>query len=130
MKLKPLAILYGLGVGVIMILFWIVFLGAGLVPELETRPIEMKLVLIAEIFTAGILILSGILFLSDRKEGYPIFMIGLGTLMYSVINNLGYSLQNGDLITAVLMVVFIVVNSLFFVVGIRETQQLVPDQSN
>jgi hypothetical protein len=130
MKLKSLAILYGLGVGVVMILFWIFFLGAGLVPELKTRPIEMIIVLIAELFTAGTLILSGILFRWNRNEGYPVFMIGLGTLMYSVINNLGYSLQNGDLFTAGLMVVFIVVNLLFFVIGIRDPQQFVPYHSN
>ena len=112
MDVGRIASLYGIFSGSLMIVTWIMLLGAGMVPELETEPIEMIIVVIAELLTAVSLIIGGYGLYSDRSWGYHVFVLAIGMLYYSTMANLGYSAQLLDFIQSGLMVMFLILNTI------------------
>ncbi len=66
------------------------------VPELETSPFSIAFHLVAEIFTASLLIIGGIMVYRKHLLGEKVYLISIGMLLYTVINSSGYYAQSGD----------------------------------
>lgn len=82
--------LLGIVVGTLMIGQWAIALAAGRVPELQTRPIEIRLHLVAEFATGIVLILGGLATGIALPAGPPLLLFGLGMLTYTAIVSPGY----------------------------------------
>jgi hypothetical protein len=84
---------YGILVGILMIVQWIVSILAGGVPEFQTAPWEIAFHLAAEMSTAVMLILGGIAVLRANRWARQILLIGIGMVIYSEIVSPGYFAQ-------------------------------------
>jgi hypothetical protein len=98
---------FNLSIGVMMVLQWIFFLAAGQVPELQTAPWEIACHIIAELMTAGVLILSGFGLLRSASWAKTIAILGLGMVMYSSVNSAGYFAQKGEWVFIVMFAVLL-----------------------
>ena len=84
---------YGIVVGSLMIIQWILSILSGGVPEFQTEPWRIAFHLAAEFFTAIMLILGGIAVLRSMAWGRTVLLIGLGMVIYSEIVSPGYFAQ-------------------------------------
>jgi hypothetical protein len=104
--------IFTIAVGVLMIAQWGISLATKKVPELSTEPRKMGFHLAAEFLTAGVLILAGIALLAQSLIGYPLALLALGMLLYTLVNSPGYFAQNGQwapvLMFAILLVLSLV----------------------
>jgi len=87
---------YSIIVGSLMIVQWIFFLFAGLVPEFETEPFSIVTHLIAESLTAIALIITGIGLLKGASWSREVSLIASGMLIYAIMNSSGYFAQSGE----------------------------------
>jgi hypothetical protein len=87
---------YAILIGAMMFAQWGFFLGAGLVPELETEPYRIWFHLAAEAVTAAALIASGMGLLQGQPWARPAALLALGMLIYTVIQSPGYFAQQGE----------------------------------
>ncbi len=108
MKLKRLAAVYAIFMGISMIGLWAMFYFNGQIPELKTKPIEIGLHLLAELTTAILLMVSGIGMLTEKGWAYSIYMFATGMLVYTMIQSPGYFLQSGDIPIVIMFGVFII----------------------
>jgi hypothetical protein len=88
--------IFSIVVGVLMIGQWSFSLISRNVAELNSEPIRIGFHLAAEFLTALVLILAGIVLLAQSLLGYPLALIGLGMLLYTLINSPGYFAQKGQ----------------------------------
>jgi hypothetical protein len=86
---------YGIVVGCLMIVQWILSIISGGVPELQSEPWRIGFHLAAEFVTAIMLISGGIAVLRSAAWGRTILLIGLGMVIYSEIVSPGYFAQLG-----------------------------------
>ena len=86
---------YGIVVGCLMIVQWIVSIVSGSVPEFQSEPWRIGFHLAAELVTAIMLIVGGIAVLRSAEWGRTILLIGLGMVIYSEIVSPGYFAQLG-----------------------------------
>ena len=86
---------YGIVVGYLMIIQWIVSIVSGSVPEFQSEPWRIGFHLAAELVTAIMLIVGGIAVLRSAAWGRTILLIGLGMVIYSEIVSPGYFAQLG-----------------------------------
>jgi hypothetical protein len=84
---------YGIVVGCLMIVQWILSIVTGGVPEFQSEPWRIGFHLVAEFVTAIMLILGGIAMLRSAAWGGTILLIGLGMVIYSEIVSPGYFAQ-------------------------------------
>ena len=87
---------YGVLVGSLMILQWMVSILTGGVPEFQTARWEIAFHLAAEFATALVLIVSGIALLKSGAWAKQTLMLGLGMVIYSEIVSPGYFAQRGQ----------------------------------
>jgi hypothetical protein len=87
---------YTVAVGVMMLGQWGFFLGAGLVPELQTEPFRIAFHLAAEGLTALALLVSGVGLLRGQPWAREAALIALGMLIYTAIVSPGYFAQQGQ----------------------------------
>jgi hypothetical protein len=87
---------YGIGVGTLIVLQWIVFITTGSVPELQTTPWAIGFHIAAELSLALALLVSGIATLRSTSWGKPVLIMALGMAIYSEINSPGYFAQIGQ----------------------------------
>ncbi|SHJ76160.1 hypothetical protein SAMN02745975_02809 [Geosporobacter subterraneus DSM 17957] len=97
MNVKKAASVYAIFMGLCMIGMWVMFYLSGSIPELETKPVEIAMHLIAEFTTAALLILGGYGLLKDQPWGMNIYCISMGMLLYTLMMSPGYFLQKGEL---------------------------------
>ncbi len=83
-------------VGLFIFISWFFFLVTGQVPELATEPYAIAAHLLAEAATAVVLIVAGVGLLRQRSWASPVALVGLGMLIYTVINSSGYFAELGD----------------------------------
>lgn len=81
--------------GLLMIAMWVYFILAGQVPELETRPVEIILHLVAELLTGSFLIVGGLLLRRNHRRGKLIASYAFGLLAYTLIVSPGYYVAQG-----------------------------------
>jgi hypothetical protein len=84
---------YGIVVAVLVAGMWGVSLATGGVPELRTKPWEIRHHLAAEGLLASTLLAGGILTLLGVAAGPPVLLAGLGMTLYSIVNSAGYYVQ-------------------------------------
>lgn len=99
---------YGVVVGAAMILQWGFFILSGGVPELESEPVRIGFHLAAELMTAAILIISGVGLLRGRMWARPVFLVGVGMLIYTALVSPGYFAQRGEWAFLVMFAVILV----------------------
>ncbi len=84
---------YAVVVGIGMLAQWSFFLATGRVAELRTEPLAIASHLMAEAATATVLIVAGAGLLTGATWGTGVFLVGIGMLIYAVVNSAGYSAQ-------------------------------------
>ncbi|UCE14303.1 MAG: hypothetical protein JSV04_03780 [Candidatus Heimdallarchaeota archaeon] len=129
MNLKKVLSIYAVTVGALMLISWVILFGinqSDLATDIKTKPIEMLFVLINEILTACTLIIGGYGLFSNRVWGSRVFLLGTGMLTYSMINNLGFSLQHSDILMVSLMLFLIPLNFLFIILVFSKSRTRIP----
>lgn len=92
---------YTVFLGISVIAMWLMILNKVAVPEGRT---ELTFHLFSEFLMATICIVGGILLLRKNSLGKPVSSIGLGMVLYSVLNAAGYY---GELGNTPMMIMFI-----------------------
>ena len=87
---------YGISIGTLIILQWILFIVTGSVPEFQTTPWAIGFHMTAELFLALALLGSGIAILRAKPWGEKGLLVALGMAIYSEINSPGYFAQLGQ----------------------------------
>jgi hypothetical protein len=87
---------YGISIGTLIILQWILFTVTGSVPEFQTTPWAIGFHMTAELFLALALLGSGIAILQAKPWGEKGLLVALGMAIYSEINSPGYFAQLGQ----------------------------------
>ena len=85
------AILVGVGI----IGQWLALILSNEIPELKTEPIRIRFHIAAEMATALLLLVSGILLLSRAALGQTVFLVAVGMVFYTCIVSPGYFAQQG-----------------------------------
>ena len=89
---------YGILIGLFIGGFWGALYLTGGIPEIHLVPLEIGYHLVAELLTAGALVVAGSGLLLDRSWATRLYAVALGMLLYTLINSSGYYAQLGDLI--------------------------------
>lgn len=119
MKKRKAISIYAIFVGLLMFMMWSFFLIAGMVPELETKPAEIILHLVAEFSTAFLLIIAGISALKKSRHSKWLYPFSIGMLMYTLIVSPGYYLQAGEYFFVAMFSVLIVLSIVFLTLFLR-----------
>lgn len=85
---------YGIGVGVLMLAWWSLDVRRGALRRPDRTTAEIALHLVAELLTAATLIAGGLLVLVDVTAALA--MVGLGMLLYTVVQSPGYFLARRE----------------------------------
>lgn len=99
---------FAIAVGVGVLVMWAMSLARHQVPELVTKPWEIRTHLSAEAMMALTLIGGGVTTLLHVSEGPAILTLGLGMTLYSIVNSLGYFLQRRQVPPMVMFAVLLV----------------------
>lgn len=115
MKSKIVAY-YSIFIGISVIAMWTMILLTENPPEGKT---ELTFHLFSEFLMALLCSVSGILLLMNRPKGRMLNILGLGMVIYSVINAAGYYGERNDIPKMILFVVLFILTSvvLFFHAG-------------
>jgi hypothetical protein len=87
---------YALVVGLMVGGLWVASLGLHRVPELTTKPWEIRFHLAAESILALTLIGGGVATVVAAPVGPPVLLIGLGMTLYSIVNSSGYYVERRE----------------------------------
>lgn len=104
------AAIFSLIVGILMISVWAFLLATRQVTGLKTEPVEITFHLVAEFLTVLTLVIGGIAFLAKSLLGYPLVLLALGKLLYTLINSPGYYAQKREWPMVVLFAVLLVLD--------------------
>jgi hypothetical protein len=74
---------------------WFVLLGTGQVTELATRPFSTWSLLAAEFATAGFLLAGAAGVVRRRPWAGRVLLVALGMLLYTTVNTVGVSAEEG-----------------------------------
>ena len=121
MRGSKFASIYAVAVGALMIIMWSFFIVSGLVPEFQTKPAEILLHIVAEMLTALLLLVSGVLVLRRITWGNLTLLVAIGMLFYTMIVSPGYYIQNG---TGAFVVMFALLLALGIVAAVVQIRRL------
>ena len=82
--------------GVAILGLWVTLLRNGSVDELESAPNEIVMHIGAETLTALALVASAAALIADVQHAMSLWFLGMGMLIYTLINSSGYYLQRGE----------------------------------
>ncbi len=119
MKSNRFSAVTAICIGALMAATWIFFLAAGQVPELQTRPVEIVLHLVAEFATGAMLVASGIAALRRSRTGNLALIAALGMLLYTLIVSPGYYLQRQEWPFVAMFGVLLVISVVALVLQVR-----------
>ena len=122
MRGSKFASIYVVVVGVLMIVMWSFFIISGQVPELQTKPAEILLHIVAELLTALLLAVSGVLVLRRVQWANLTLLIAFGMLFYTMIVSPGYYIQKG---AAAFVVMFALLLALGLTAAVAQIRSLV-----
>lgn len=88
--------IYGITVGILILVQWVYFLLTAHVPELGTAPFGIVFHLAAEFMTSIVMIAGGISVLRRKPWATRLYYLGSGMLIYAVVNSTGYFVQLGQ----------------------------------
>ena len=121
MKKSQVLALYSFVMGLMLILSWILLLITGnpaLISDIESKPVEIIFVVIAEFLIAFTLLIASYGLIKKAPWRRDVFILGNGMLLYSMINNLGFSIQTQEIASGALMLVMIPLNVIAIYVAI------------
>ncbi len=87
--------IFALLVGAGMIGQWLASFLSKNIPELKTEPIRIGFHIAAEMATALLLLVSGVMLLAGIPAGKTVFLVAVGMMFYTCIVSPGYFAQNG-----------------------------------
>ena len=119
MRGSKFASIYAVAVGALMIIMWSSFIVSGQVPEFQTKPEEILLHIVAEMLTALLLLVSGVLVLRRITWGNLTLLVAFGMLFYTMIVSPGYYIQNGTGAFVVMFALLLALGIVAAVVQIR-----------
>lgn len=123
MNLRRLAAVFATAVGAMMFAQWAFFIVSGEVTELDTEPIRISFHLAAEFLTATALIVAGLGLAKGKDWGFPVLMLALGMLSYTIVVSPGYFAQDGEYVfVAMFAVLWILTSALVFAAVRREAE--------
>jgi hypothetical protein len=99
---RTAAAVYAIAVGVVMVAWWALDLRQGAWDRGDRTRGEMATHLTAEFLAAAWLIVAGTAVLSVGEGAVPFLVAGLGMLLYTVINSVGYFLARRELAAVVM----------------------------
>ena len=108
--MKSTAGLYSIIIGSCVIILWCFLLISENVPELITDPYGIITHIVAEFLMGLLLIISGILLLSNWKRSYYLYFFSNGLLTYSVINSSGYYMKNQEYAFVIIFFTILIIN--------------------
>lgn len=113
MKGRRLIAGFAMTVGLLMLLMWGFFYFTDQIPELESKPIEIGLHIVAETATAFILIVGGRMLWNRHDKGKGVCLFGLGMLAYTLIVSPGYYVAQGVMIAGWAFFAILVLDLIF-----------------
>jgi len=123
MKQSRVLTLYAFVMGLMLIFSWLLLLITGnpaLISDIESKPIEIIFVVITEFLIAFTLLIASYGLYKKSSWRREVFILGNGMLLYSMINNLGFSIQTEETASAILMLLMIPINIVAIYVAIRK----------
>jgi peptidoglycan/LPS O-acetylase OafA/YrhL len=124
MDLRKAAASFAVLVGVMIIAQWAFFIAAGEVTEFDTEPIRISFHLAAEFLTAVALIVAGLALVWRKDWAFPVFMIALGMLSYTIVVSPGYFAQDGDYAFVAMFAVLWILTIAFMLSSVRREADL------
>lgn len=103
---------YAIVVGLLIFAMWAVSLARNQVPELATKPWEIRTHITAEWIMAVTMLGGGVTSLAGIVGGRPILLLGLGMTLYSIVNSAGYYLQRRQMPLVLMFGVLLIVTAL------------------
>ena len=89
-KVKLILAFYSIGVGVGIILMWIIFFFTRFIEQLQMDPASLFSHVTAELFAGLLSIIGGVSLLLSSKRALIWYYLGLGAVLYAIINAIGY----------------------------------------
>lgn len=114
MSIRMLSALYAIFAGVAIFGVWFLLIATGKVPDVVTKPTEIRFHLLAEGMTAIILITGGVGLLWRKKNAFQMHTISLGMLLYTTLVTAGVYAQQG-LATLELLFLGLTVLTIYFI---------------
>ena len=124
MNLRKAAAAFAVLVGAMMFAQWAVFIAAGEVTELETEPVRISFHLAAEFLTAAVLIVAGMALIKQKDWAFPVYMLALGMLSYTIIISPGYFAQDGEYVFVGMFVALWILTVAFILLGVKEERDI------
>ena len=118
MTVKKLTAIYSILVGLSMFGIWAFFLITNSLPLYDERPLEITFHVIAEIMTGAALLAGGIGILKDRSWGLKYFFLGIGMLLYALVNSPGMYIVTKDWIMVSVFPVSFVTAVIFLILAL------------
>lgn len=107
-------------IGLSMLCIWVLLYVSNQIPELTSEPYRIWFHITAEVITALLLLVGGIMLLAKKRMAQKVFLFATGALFYTLIASQGYYLEKGDLLMVLLftgilaLTLFFVINELFY----------------
>lgn len=120
MNLRKAAAAFAVLVGAMMFAQWAFFIAAGEVTELETEPVRISFHLAAEFLTAAVLMVAGFALIRGKDWAFPVFMLALGMLSYTIVVSPGYFAQDGEYVFVGMFAILWILTAAFILLGLRE----------
>jgi hypothetical protein len=107
MKTKIIAY-YSIFIGISVIAMWIMILSTETPPEGKT---ELSFHLFSEFLMANMCLVSGILLLRKNSISRRLNILGLGMVVYSVLNAAGYYGERNEISMMIMFIVLLIITS-------------------
>ena len=122
MELRRIAAFYCLFIGISMIGMWSVFIITDAVPEIETKPAEIGLHVIAEILTATALLIGGLGLLFRKRWGFNMYLVASGLLTYTLIVSPGYYITKEEPVFVAMFGLFLALDIILLVMMLKKEE--------
>lgn len=124
MDLRRMAAMFAIAVGAMMFAQWAFFIAAGEVTELDTEPIRISFHLAAEFLTATALVVAGLGLAKGKSWSFPVLMLALGMLSYTIVVSPGYFAQDGEYVFVAMFAVLWILTLALVLAAIRREAEL------
>ena len=123
MKIKTMAAIYSILIGVSIIGMWTILYITGSIPEFDTESMRIGMHLVAEIATGIILILGAYGLLSNKRWGYNIYLISMGMLIYTLLVSPGYYAEKGNYLFVAMFAIILFFSIVFMVFSFTKPEE-------
>ncbi len=117
--------LFLVALGMLMIAVWVGLFAAGQVPEVQTAPVSLAFLLVAETSTAILAIVAGAARVARKAWSFPMYVLASGMMLYSITNYLGVLAEDGQLLLVALFVGFLAGTIAFLLETLRDHRETI-----